>query len=581
MDVELLYDPDRVRQLMVRTQHAIDFLDNANSDEPAAASAIAELRTISFQLSTTWMPVLAAIVGDRSLLDWSTGLDWSAEGPEPTGAVGLATFPAVLLRGLAPTTGGDELSDVDLALGVIAGHFADLDRDGDGELSWAELEEGRTNDDAEVAAACALLTSSPLAFANSALALEDYSVGELGDVATGNLDDGGWEYPDDVDAAEPWQFLTLTPAAIQSALEQNRHLRTLAQPAVYAAADGADDDGEIDGQVSMDGIEALSEHSDDPEVLAMCAFYIAGPNAFRRIERESPEDGYDSTIRYDQVFELGTNQGALAGLPDPTIPAGLQAMYGDPIDYGGADPQFLHYPIEPQPGAGQVVIALYIPTPTAGATVAEGTPLEDYLVSTGDNRGPDANAHPSDSRTWVVVDYESGIVTVRVNPSSGMGGAPDDTHDALPLTTSNDSLPDAVPVVQLPGPTPGMLDTAVLTAAGVDRSNVANVSADGATIHLDLDLVNSDKVILAPELNAAFAIELQPGGTVRVDWVRDNFPAMEAYHVYPDGSVETIAQDDAEWAAFGGLLGPEELGLPGDILDIFVDFPNSEGSGQG
>lgn len=584
MDLELLYEPDRVRQLMVRTKTAIDDLNGTNSNDPVAASAIGELRAISFQLATTWMPVLAAIVGDRSLLDWTEGLDWTAAVPDQAAAVGVVALPTALLRGLLGAARGDELSDFDLALGVLANRFDALDLDGDGELSWAELEGGRSSDDPEVAAACALITNSPLIFANTALALEDYSVGELADVETDNLAEGGWEGPGDWDAAaaqgrQPWQVLTLTPAAIQSALAQNRFMRVLAQPAVYTAADGADDDDEIDGQVSMAGIEALYAQTDDPEVLAMCGFYMADPNAFRRIERESPEDGYDLTMRYDQVYELGTNQGAFVGLPDPTIPPALQGMYGDRIDYGGADPQFLHYPIEPQPGAGQVVIALYIPTPTAGLTGVAGTPVEDFLVSTGDNRGPDANAHPTESRTWVVVDYEAGLVTVRVNPSSGIGGPPDDTHDALPLATSSQSVPDIVPVV--PVPAPELVDTAILTTAGVDRTNVARVAADGNSVQLDLDIVNSDKVILAPELNASFAIELLPDGTVRLDWVRDNFPAMEAYHIYPDGTVATIAQDDAEWAAVGGLIGPEELGLPGDIIDILVDFPNSQGAGQG
>ena len=58
-----------------------------------------------------------------------------------------------------------------------------------------------------------------------------------------------------------------------------------------------------------------------------------------------------------------------------------------------------------------MTIALYIPSPRAG--VMEW----DWAHSTGNGRGPDPRAHPSDSKGWAVVDYEAGLVSVRINPS--------------------------------------------------------------------------------------------------------------------------------------------------------------------
>ena len=41
---------------------------------------------------------------------------------------------------------------------------------------------------------------------------------------------------------------------------------------------------------------------------------------------------------------------------------------------------------------------------------------------------------------------------------------------------------------------------------------------------------------------------------VQLRWIRDPYPAMEAYHIYPDGEIVTLADDDADLGAVIGLV---------------------------
>jgi hypothetical protein len=274
------YDPDRVAELGFRVVDAVERLDAVRSTEPIAEDALAAVRQISARLSVDWLPLLRAVATDPSLL--------------------------------ARTNRGDVPSAADVALTSIAAHFATADRDDDGELTWTELESAMAGVDAELAAACGYFVDHPLAFANTALAASTYSIADLDDVNVDNIYDGGWDVDMDPDSDAPmWQSLTLTESTIAAALEQNRHQRTLADFAVYAAADGARDDGRIDGRISLHDLETLMARSDDPAVVAMCEYFLANPHAFQRIDREGPDTDFDGLIALDQLYQLGINQGAL------------------------------------------------------------------------------------------------------------------------------------------------------------------------------------------------------------------------------------------------------------------------------
>jgi len=300
------FDRWRVAELGRRTVRAVAFFDCLRSSDPAAANAIAAAREIGSRMSTEWIPAIAAIVDDRSLFDW----------PRAGPGAGLPSTALVLD---APAFDPDEPSPTDLALAAISSRFGDLDRDGDSELSWGEILAGVAGDDAEVAAACTRLVDHPLAFANTALADADYSIDDLDGLSIDNLDDGGWDVEmSPYEAVPMWQFLTLSPRTIASAMEQNRHQRTLARPEVFFAADGADDDGEIDGRVSVGDLVALMGQTDDPAVIAMCQFFIGHEDAFKRIDRRSPHSDYDGRIAYDELWRLGRLQGSLTPLTDPS-----------------------------------------------------------------------------------------------------------------------------------------------------------------------------------------------------------------------------------------------------------------------
>ena len=282
-------------------------------------------------------------------------------------------------------------------------------------------------------------------------------------------------------------------------------------------------------------MRAYLEQEHDPDVRAALQ-YVLEEDLLDRIDREGPFGGSDGRIAYDQVYALGLHQGALLGLPDPTIPAGLASAASSPVDDGDITPQFIHRQVPTQPGVGQVVIAMYIPTQTAGL------PGPDVGKSHGDDREADPLAHPSQSRVWIVIDYERGVATARINPSCGTGGPPGDCHPALPIVSDNGTVAkwwSRVPLV-------------------VDDSNRARFRerADGSTI-AELTLLNADKRLVAPAINAEFVVTVLDDGRVALRWSRDSYPALEAYHVYPDGTIVGIADEGAAWMPVPGLLpGP-------------------------
>ncbi|MGH9271949.1 MAG: hypothetical protein ACRDZ2_11810, partial [Ilumatobacteraceae bacterium] len=399
-------------------------------------------------------------------------------------------------------------SDTDLVLVQLLRHFDSLDLDGDGEVTGAELKVGLSHPNADVRAASEHLLARPLVALNVAMA------------------DGPWSFyagSQDVDIDE----VAISTTAITMALAQNRIVRALADPVRFAALDRATT-GEIDGAVSAQDVRRYLEQQPDPDGDLQL---MLDTGFLDKIDREGWLGDSNGTVAYDQVYALGTHQGAFDGLPDPAIPAALRDQLGPPEPTGDRTAQFLHHPIEPQPGMGQVMISLFISTGLAGA------PGPHIGKSTGNDRGPDPHAHPSDSKGWAIVDYETGLVTVRVNPSCSASDH-DACHDPLPITTE---FPDPLAVPML------------LPVDGRDHNRVGVAARPDAT-GIRFGIINADKQFVAPRLDARFDVRTHEDGTASVEWSRDDFPDLEIYHLYPDGRVVQLVHAGAS-SALPSLFG--------------------------
>lgn len=490
------YDPARVRVLHRLAARTIDALDAIRTGDPAAVGAMATARIVRRDLDERCLALAQRVLVSDAMLTFGT--------------VGLPAGVVQSVLGLARGSGGD-LSTTDRALISLLHHFATLDVDDDGELTGEELALGRAHPDAEVRAACDHLLDRPLILVNVALAGERMSVHS--DVDVGDV-----------------RKVAIDATAISHALAQNQVLRLLADPATFAALD-RQLTNEIDGLVSADDLRGRLVHEADPAVRGALEVMLA-TDLLGRIDRQGVFETSNGTIAYDQVYALGVHQGAFEGLADPAVPAALRDEFGPPEPTGDRTPQFLHHPIEPQPGMGHVMIALFIESEIAGAPG-----LGHWAKSRGNDRGADPHAHPSDSKGWAVVDYETGLVTVRVNPSCSASGT-DVCHDPLAISMDRDD-------------------------ADLRGRNHVGVSVRPDDTEVAFGIINSDKRWVAPRLDANFQVRTHVDGTASVEWERDDFPDLEIYHVYPDGRIVQLVH---------GHSGP----VPG-----LLGFDNAFGSARG
>ena len=167
------------------------------------------------------------------------------------------------------------------------------------------------------------------------------------------------------------------------------------------------------------------------------------------------------------------------------------------------------------------MIALFINTGSAGA------PGPHIGKSTGNDRGPDPHAHPSDSKGWALVDYETGLVTVRVNPSCS-ASSPTACQRPLPIVTDF-----------------GSWAYWFQRTGWADSSNRVSISSHTDRTDIRFGILNSDKLTVAPRLDARFEVRTDADGTASVEWSRDDFPDLEAYHLYPDGRVVQLVHAHA------------------------------------
>lgn len=192
--------------------------------------------------------------------------------------------------------------------------------------------------------------------------------------------------------------------------------------------------------------------------------------------------------------------------------------------------------ITPHPGLGTVRAGLFIPA----AQVTDTGP-NDY----GDNRGPDPQFDPEQTRASVYVDYEHGLVIIRQNPSVTVDGQ------------VRVGQPD-LDVMQRP---------------------------DGE-VKLNYNAVNP----FAPDLaSVAWAVRgetiITPPSDSSSGWQLDakvgNYPSLEMYHDAPDGATGTIYQYNATMdpdGALDNLPWAHTIGNVDDAERPFHDWTSINGS---
>jgi hypothetical protein len=72
--VRTAYDPQRIRELSVRTVAAIDALSTISSSDPAAADAMRTVRLLRHNLEDLWMPLLRQIEVSRAMISWTASV---------------------------------------------------------------------------------------------------------------------------------------------------------------------------------------------------------------------------------------------------------------------------------------------------------------------------------------------------------------------------------------------------------------------------------------------------------------------------------------------------------------------------
>ena len=159
------------------------------------------------------------------------------------------------------------------------------------------------------------------------------------------------------------------------------------------------------------------------------------------------------------------------------------------------------------------------------------------LQSHGDDRGFVEGGPSEGSRAWGVVDYETGMVTLTVNASCGTGVS--DCHDALPINSDSSLVSSYAEYL------PFVADT-----------NKVNIGVgDDGTINLVLHIKNSDKVTMAPRIDARITFAPnEAANTMKVSWDRDPFPMLEIYRLNGQQPAATVLQDPSGGIAAMSLL---------------------------
>ena len=174
--------------------------------------------------------------------------------------------------------------------------------------------------------------------------------------------------------------------------------------------------------------------------------------------------------------------------------------------------------INPIPGQGEVRVSQWIPQRDV-----IGWPI--WTNDLGNNRGPDPQFHPEDTKVTTYIDYENGVVVMRQNPSVMAGTG--EVRVGKPAGSVSQRSDGSVRI---------RYDAGNPFAPGPSTSPTGPMAGHQMTVNGDL--------------------VFSPGaGGVRVDGTRTDYPSMEVYQDMPDGTTRTVLIDPADSGrSFGPML---------------------------
>lgn len=195
----------------------------------------------------------------------------------------------------------------------------------------------------------------------------------------------------------------------------------------------------------------------------------------------------------------------------------------DPHSYDprtpGAAPEIRVTRITPVPGQGVVRASQWIEQ----RDVISGPFKRDF----GNGRVADPHFDPADSKVTAYIDYENGLVVMRQNPSIELNdtGGPGQVKVGIPEAVVQQNSDGAVRI---------KFDAANPFAPEIAQDPPWPLSDNPWTVNGDL--------VFTPTADG-----------VHVDGTRTNYPSMEVYQDWPDGSTRTVLIDPA---IAGNSTGP-------------------------
>lgn len=210
--------------------------------------------------------------------------------------------------------------------------------------------------------------------------------------------------------------------------------------------------------------------------------------------------------------------------------AALDPQTYDP-NFKGAKSEVRVVKIRPVPGQGVVRVSQWIEQ-------RDVTSFPPWKRDLGNNRGPNPNFDPEDTKVTTYIDYENGIVVLRQNPSveETSTGGPGQVKVGMPKGS----------VTQLP-------DGSVRIKYDAGNPFAPGITSDPNGPFADHTVtVNGDLVFT-------------PGqGGVQINGTRTDYPSLEVYQDLPNGATHTVLIDPAQsgrsWGPAFNLPGHHDVG---------------------